>query len=253
MLLDGALQKLVAERLGIHRNTLANWMRVPTFRVELARRSEILAILRQITAEASDEFNIADPCRRVADVKGPNADGKWDSAELLVRRSHTHRDEAMGETKTGRDQTIALDQRRLDVLQWHCDRLDRENEKRRKRYPLLAESMDASELLFPAPPTKWNRGGGIKLEPESLPPSVTFHEIPKGTFEVEWFYPEPEVRNEVLALANASERWIEPSEAGFARLDKRVLYWGHPASSVLVCKRAVPGQRVAVIEWPPFL
>ena len=57
---------------------------------------------------------------------------------------------------------IALDQRQLDVLQWHCDRLDRENEKRRKRYPLLAESMSASELLFPAPPPKWNHGGGFR-------------------------------------------------------------------------------------------
>ena len=30
--------------------------------------NKIIAILRQITAEASDEFGIADPCRRVADV-----------------------------------------------------------------------------------------------------------------------------------------------------------------------------------------
>lgn len=184
-------------------------------RYAVATVNKVLAILRQITAEASDEFNIADPCRRVADVsnrghrtftreapnalkpadvprfldevrtrwpehyafvflgfttglrpsslrplrrKGPNADVKWDSAELIVRRSHTHRDEVMDETKTGRDQTIALDQRQLDVLRWHCDRLDRENEKRRKRYPLLAESMSASELPSAADqvePRRW--------------------------------------------------------------------------------------------------
>ncbi|HEY3807802.1 MAG TPA: hypothetical protein VGL61_34695 [Kofleriaceae bacterium] len=33
---------------------------------------------------------------------------------------------------------------------------------RRKRHPLLAESMAASELMFPAPPTRWNHGGGFR-------------------------------------------------------------------------------------------
>ena len=37
-------------------------------RYAVATVNKIVAILRQITAEASDEFNIADPCRRVADV-----------------------------------------------------------------------------------------------------------------------------------------------------------------------------------------
>jgi malate synthase len=30
----------VAERVGVHRNTITNWMRDPVFRVELARRSD---------------------------------------------------------------------------------------------------------------------------------------------------------------------------------------------------------------------
>jgi hypothetical protein len=99
---------------------------------------------------------------------------------------------------------------------------------------------------LPFPTSEWT-----ELDPETLPPSVTFHEIPDGPFDVEWFSPTPEVRNEVLALANASEWWIDRSAANFGRLDKRALYWGHPAGSVLVCLKAVPGQRVAVIDWPP--
>jgi hypothetical protein len=181
--------------------------------------NKILAVLRQITAEASDEFGIADACRRVEDVskrghrtythedpnalrpadvprflaeartrypehfafallgfttglrpsslrplrrRGPNADIKWETGELLVRRSHTNGAEVMDATKTDRDQVIALDKRQLEALRWHCDRLDRENERRAKRHPHLAESMAASELLFPAPPAKWNRGGGFR-------------------------------------------------------------------------------------------
>jgi len=181
--------------------------------------NKIIAILRQITAEASDEFGIADPCRRVADVslrghrtytrespnalkpadvprflaeaekrypqhyafvvlgfttglrpsslrplrrRGPNADVLWATGELLVRRSHTEGDEVMDETKTGRDQIIALDDRQLAILRAHCDQLDEANARRRKRNPLAAEALAGSDLLFPAPPTNHNRGGGFQ-------------------------------------------------------------------------------------------
>lgn len=181
--------------------------------------NKILAILRQITAEASDEFDIADPCRRVADVsmrghrtytreapnalkpadvprfldevrmrwpehyaccmlgvttglrpsslrplrrRGPNADVVWDTSELLVRRSHTEGDEVMDTTKTDRDQVIQLDARQVDVLRWHCDRLDAANARRAKRNPAAADAMAASDLLFPAPPTKHDAGGGFQ-------------------------------------------------------------------------------------------
>jgi hypothetical protein len=183
--------------------------------------NKILAVLRQITVEASDEFGIADPCRRVEDVskrghrththespnslkpsdvprflaevrvrypehfaftllgfttglrpsslrplrrRGPNADVKWDTGELLVRRSHTNGAEVMDATKTDRDQVIALDDRQLEVLRWHVAGLDQENERRAKRSPENAEAMAASELLFPAMPTKWNNGGGFRSQ-----------------------------------------------------------------------------------------
>jgi hypothetical protein len=181
--------------------------------------NSLLDILSQITGEASDVFNIADPCRKVehiskrthrtytyeapnsirpADVPrfldemriyypehyafvflgfttglrpsslrplrraGANADVKWDEGNLLVRRSHTHKAEVMDATKTGSDQVIALDERQLKVLRWHCERLDAENEERAKRSPKNAEAMAASELLFPARPTRHNRGGGFR-------------------------------------------------------------------------------------------
>ncbi|MDX2086319.1 MAG: hypothetical protein SFX73_00660 [Kofleriaceae bacterium] len=87
---------------------------------------------------------------------------KWDDGLLLVRRSHTHRNEVMDETKTGRDQVIALDQRQLEILRWHVAELERDNARRAKRHPAAAETMAASELLFPAMPTKWNHGGGFR-------------------------------------------------------------------------------------------
>ncbi len=183
--------------------------------------NSVLAVLRQITSEASDTFNIADPCRRVEAVpkrghrtytyeapnslkpgdvarfldetrvrypehyafvflgfttglrpsslrplrrRGPSADIKWDTAELLVRRSQTHGAEVMEETKTGRDQMIALDERQVEALRWHVDRLEKENAQRAKRYPKLAEAMAASDLLFPAGPTRHNAGGGFRSQ-----------------------------------------------------------------------------------------
>lgn len=179
----------------------------------------ILGILRQITAAASDSFNIADPAARIANVskrghrtytreapnalkpsdvprflnevrvrypdhyafvflgfttglrpsslrplraRGESADVKWETCELLIRRSHTNGTEVMDATKTGRDQIIALDSRQLDVLRWHVDRLAQENERRARRSPHLGQAMADSELLFPAAPTKWNHGGGFR-------------------------------------------------------------------------------------------
>lgn len=99
------------------------------------------------------------PLRR----RGPNADVKWDDCRLLVRRSHTKRAEVMDTTKTGEDLVIDLDPRQIEVLRWHCDRLDADNERRRKRgHTTHADAMDRSELLFPAAPTRWNHGGGFR-------------------------------------------------------------------------------------------
>jgi hypothetical protein len=75
--------------------------------------------------------------------RGANADVKWDEGKLLVRRSHTHRSEVMDSTKTSKDQVLALDQRQVDVLRWHTERLEHENEKRAKRSPENADAMAA--------------------------------------------------------------------------------------------------------------
>lgn len=97
-------------------------------------------------------------------ARGANADVKWDEAKLLVRRSHTHKAEVMDATKTNRDQVLALDQRQIEVLRWHVDRLEKDNGKRAKRAPENALAMGATELLFPAAPTKWNNGGGYRSQ-----------------------------------------------------------------------------------------
>ncbi|MDQ3299846.1 MAG: hypothetical protein M3619_24985 [Myxococcota bacterium] len=96
--------------------------------------------------------------------RGASADVKWDECKLLVRRSHTHKSEVMDATKTDRDQVLALDERQLEVLRWHVDRLEHENQRRSKRAPELGAAMAASELLFPASPTKWSNGGGCRAQ-----------------------------------------------------------------------------------------
>lgn len=79
------------------------------------------------------------PLRR----KGANADVLWDEGVLLVRRSHTERDEVMNCTKTGTRQRIALPPELVDVLRAHAAAVD-------------AGPHRASELLFPG------RAGGFQ-------------------------------------------------------------------------------------------
>jgi hypothetical protein len=159
--------------------------------------NSILDLLRQIMAEASDAFGkpnalkpedvprFLDEMRvrypdhyafvflgfttglrpsslRPLRHQGPNADVKWEERKLLVRRSHTHKAEVMDCTKTARDQVLALDDRQIEVLRWHVERLAAENERRAKRSPQNAKAMSGSDLLFPAAPTKWNHGGGFR-------------------------------------------------------------------------------------------
>jgi integrase len=98
------------------------------------------------------------PLRR----RGPHADVNWETGEVFARRSHTDGEETMPGTKNGRDQVVKVPAEVLAVLQWHCDRLDAENERRRKRSPECAEAMDKSELLFPAEPNSSTQGGGFR-------------------------------------------------------------------------------------------
>lgn len=68
---------------------------------------------------------------------GPHADVLWGEDALLVRRSHTRRDEVMATTKTGFRQRIGLPKELMEVLRAHVDELE--------PGPQLE-----SELLFPS-------------------------------------------------------------------------------------------------------
>ena len=108
--------------------------------------------------------------------------------------------------------------------------------------PSYYEHYKLASLPFPA--TEW-----LQIDPDWLPPSVTFHQFPEADLELEWSSPSVAIREEVLALVNADEQWMEPAHAVFAYLDKESLYWGHPLGSLLVCKRPASGERLAIVEW----
>lgn len=94
-------------------------------------------------------------------IKGDDPDVRLEKSLMIVRRSQTVGDEVMEMTKTARDQRIHMPRPMVEVLRWHVDRLTKENAHRAKRFPLHAKAMEQSELLFPARPNKWNRGGGF--------------------------------------------------------------------------------------------
>lgn len=73
------------------------------------------------------------PVRR----SGPSADIKWGDRLLLIRRSHTRKQEVMDATKTGRDQRLLLPRELVEILEWHVANLP-------------AGPMRNSELLFPS-------------------------------------------------------------------------------------------------------
>jgi hypothetical protein len=88
LLLVGASHKLVAERSGVHRNTVRNWLRDPGFRVKLAQRADDLyakAKLRRalVTTQLVDRlFKVASEAmdlagRRVADRDAQRAALEW--------------------------------------------------------------------------------------------------------------------------------------------------------------------------------
>jgi integrase len=74
------------------------------------------------------------PIRRT----GATPDVLWDQGVILVRRSHTLKDEFMKTTKTGLRQRITVPSEVMDVLRWHLDT------------QLHTPEQKASELLFPA-------------------------------------------------------------------------------------------------------
>lgn len=81
------------------------------------------------------------PLRR----KGDTPDVLWDRGMLLVRRSETG-GQIMERTKTGLQQAIALPEEMMEILKWHCERIDIAGPKK----------MAESELLFP------NEKGGFR-------------------------------------------------------------------------------------------
>ena len=72
------------------------------------------------------------PLRR----EGPTPEIQWDAGLLLVRRSHTRRQEVMERTKTGKRQRIPLPEGLLEILRWHVTQLP-------------PGPMAESDLLFP--------------------------------------------------------------------------------------------------------
>jgi len=74
------------------------------------------------------------PLRRA----GPTPDVLWDQGVILVRRSHTLREEVMKTTKTGLRQRISVPSEVMDVLRWHVET------------QLTTPEQKTSELLFPA-------------------------------------------------------------------------------------------------------
>jgi integrase len=73
------------------------------------------------------------PLRR----QGPTPDVLWDEGVLLVRRSHTWREDVMETTKTKRHQRLELPPELMDILRWHVGQL--QNDRMRE-----------SDLLFPS-------------------------------------------------------------------------------------------------------
>ena len=74
------------------------------------------------------------PLRR----KGPTPDILWDTGELLIRQSHTRKQEVMPCTKTGTRQRITLPQELVDILRRHAENLP-------------PGTQQESNLLFPNP------------------------------------------------------------------------------------------------------
>jgi len=59
------------------------------------------------------------PLRR----RGPTPDVLWDKGVLLIRRSHTRKQEVMETTKTGQHQRLKLPKELMDILRWHVAEL----------------------------------------------------------------------------------------------------------------------------------
>ncbi len=74
------------------------------------------------------------PLRR----KGPTPDVLWDQGVILIRRSHTLKDEFMKTTKTGLRQRITVPAEVMDILRWNVDT------------QLVTPEQQESDLLFPA-------------------------------------------------------------------------------------------------------
>jgi len=91
----------------------------------------------------------------------------------------------------------------------------------------------------------------LQMRPEDLPPSVTRHDFPKTSPDIDWFSPEAKARAVLVALANTGDPWIDIHEAVFGRVARGTILWGHPPDAIFICRRPLPGERVAVIEWPP--
>jgi len=87
------------------------------------------------------------PLRR----SGPQRDYDRETGELILRRSHTRKNEVMEATKNGEDVTIILPKDMRDILSWHIDEILVEDDPADRQKPRITRMrMARSELLFPA-------------------------------------------------------------------------------------------------------
>jgi len=77
------------------------------------------------------------PLRR----RGPTPDVLWDEGVLLIRRSHTRKQEVMETTKTGQHQRLKLPEELMAILRWHVEK--------------LTPGRSETDLLFPP---RWGDG-----------------------------------------------------------------------------------------------
>lgn len=103
------------------------------------------------------------PLRR----RGAEPDILWDEGVLLIRRSQT-RGAAVGRTKTGRRQRLALPTEIVDVLRWHVDR--------------FTERQAASDLLFPSETGGYRSPSGLDkpFAAVRLELGLSYHFTPRG-------------------------------------------------------------------------
>jgi hypothetical protein len=103
--------------------------------------------LRDRGARVRDRFEAVKP--QALRRRGPESDALWEQGVVLVRHSHTRRDEVMEATKQKTRYRITLPDDLTAILRWHVDRLP-------------PGPMHDSDLLVPVRDGRLPGGGGAR-------------------------------------------------------------------------------------------